>query len=79
MADAWNWQEEKARLLEEMAVLHSQMGGLSKRALQTCGVDEHSSLRKFAVNRVLRSVIQRQQIDLVRAHALMSEYFLFVR
>lgn len=72
-------QEEKARLLKELAVLHTQMEDLKARALRTYESEEQGAKEKMVANRVLRRAIQSQQIEFARVHGLMSEYFLFVR
>jgi hypothetical protein len=72
-------QEEKAKLLKELAVLHSRMEDIKVRALRSSEEKEQDERQKLFANRVLRRAIQSQQVDLAHVHGLMSEYFLFVR
>lgn len=72
-------QEEKAKLLKELAVLHSRMEDIKVRALRSSEEKEQDERQKLFANRVLRRAVQSQQVDLAHVHGLMSEYFLFVR
>ncbi|KAF1773774.1 hypothetical protein GQ600_14772 [Phytophthora cactorum] len=69
-------QEEIAKMLKELAGLHSRMEQLNARAMKPCTADESTSEAAVA-NRVLRRVIQKQQLEVTQFHALMSEYALF--
>ncbi|KAG2767761.1 hypothetical protein JG687_00013691 [Phytophthora cactorum] len=69
-------KEEIAKMLKELAGLHSRMEQLNARAMKPCTADESTSEAAVA-NRVLRRVIQKQQLEVTQFHALMSEYALF--
>ncbi|ETL41622.1 hypothetical protein F441_07674 [Phytophthora nicotianae CJ01A1] len=69
-------KEEIAKLLKELAHLHTRMEQLNARAIKSCTADETMSEAATA-NRVLRRVIQKQQREVTQFHALMSEYSLF--
>jgi len=70
-------QEEIAKLLKELAELHSQMELLNAHAMAPCTRSETPTEAAVA-NRVLRRAIQKQQLEVTQFHALMSEYSLFV-
>ncbi|GMF65512.1 unnamed protein product [Phytophthora lilii] len=69
-------KEEIARLLNELAALHSRMEELNARAMKPCTPDETPSEAAVA-NRVLRRAIKKTQLEVTQFHALMSEYSLF--
>ncbi|KAH7472563.1 uncharacterized protein KRP23_9551 [Phytophthora ramorum] len=69
-------KEEIAKLLKELAGLQSQMELLNTRAMAPHTPDETSG-EAVVANRVLRRSIQKQQLEVTRFHALMSEYSLF--
>ncbi|KAL4166717.1 hypothetical protein KRP22_013970 [Phytophthora ramorum] len=71
-------KEEIAKLLKELAGLQSQMELLNTRAMAPHTPDETSG-EAVVANRVLRRSIQKQQLEVTRFHALMSEYSLFRR
>ncbi|KAG6615909.1 uncharacterized protein IUM83_12099 [Phytophthora cinnamomi] len=69
-------KEEIANLLKELAGLHGRMEELNARALKPSTRSETPTEAAVA-NRVLRRAIQKQQLEVTRFHALMSEYALF--
>ncbi|KAE8979587.1 hypothetical protein PR002_g24380 [Phytophthora rubi] len=69
-------KEEIAKLLKELAGLHSRMEELNARAMKPCTLSETPTQAAVA-NRVLRRAIQKQQLEVTQFHALMSEYALF--
>lgn len=70
-------QEEKDRLLKEMAALRAQMKELKQRAMRSFEPDKGAK-EKDVANRVLRRTIQDHQNDTVQLDAIVSEYLLFV-
>ncbi|KAE9326282.1 hypothetical protein PF008_g16690 [Phytophthora fragariae] len=69
-------KEEIAKLLKELAGLHSRMEELNARAMKPCTLSETPTQAAVA-SRVLRRAIQKQQLEVTQFHALMSEYALF--